>query len=140
MRRLVTLGSIAVSLGVLVLVLSTATLLDRRPPGIERVSLTLTAGAGDRAQSLSAIDVEFDEPVDHASVEGRFRIEPFVAGAISWNGSTATFTPTMRLPPATRFTIRIEPGFTDLAGNVASGGLDRWEFTTVGGPTSRVSD
>jgi hypothetical protein len=138
MRRLVGLGSIAISLVVLVVVLTTATLLDRRPPGIERVSLTLTAGARDRAQALSAIDVEFDEPVDRASVEARFRIEPFVAGAISWNGSTATFTPTMRLPPATRFTVRVEPGFSDLAGNVAPGGLERWEFTTVGGPTSRL--
>ena len=64
-----------------------------------------------------------------------FRSEPYVAGTISWDGSTAIFTPSARLPSATRFTITVDPGFTDLAGNVAPAGLDPWAFSTVGQPT-----
>ena len=48
-------------------------------------------------------------------MEGRFRIEPYVAGAFAWDGSTAIFTPSTKLPPDTEFTIRIAPGFEDLA-------------------------
>jgi hypothetical protein len=139
MRRLVSITSVAVTLAVLVVILVTATLVDRRPPRVERVVLSPAAGAPDRAQALSVIQVEFDEPVDHASVEGRLRIRPSITGSISWNGSTATFTPAARLPASTTFSVTIEPGFTDLAGNAAPAGLEDWTFSTAATAVARAS-
>ena len=138
MRRIVSITSVVVTLVILAVVLVTATLVDRRPPRVERVSLSPAAGAPDRAGARSAIEVEFDEPVDHASVEGRLRIRPSVTGSISWSGSKATFTPSDRLPASTTFTLTIEPGFTDLAGNAASAGLDAWTFRTAAARVARA--
>ena len=135
MRRLVSIISALAALVLLVVILSTATLVDRRPPVVERVSLSAPAGGERIAQTISVIDVEFSEPVDRGSVERRFRIEPYVAGAISWDGSTAIFTPSSRLPPATRFVVTVELGFTDVVGNVATVGLEPWAFSTVGQPS-----
>ena len=132
MRRLVSIVSGVVTLAVLGAVLVTATLIDGRPPRVERVSLSPTAGSDDVAQARSTIAVEFDEPVERDSVEQRLHIEPSIAGTVTWNGSIATFTPAQRWPPASRFTVRIDPGFKDLAGNAAPTGLDGWSFRTVG--------
>ncbi len=134
MRRLISLVSIVVALVGLALVLYNATLVDRRAPGVTRISLSAPAGDDRLAQTLTAIDVQFSEPVRTSTVEGRFRIEPYVAGAFSWDGATAIFTPSAKLPPDTEFTIRIEPGFEDLIGNVAEAGPEPWVFRTVGPP------
>jgi hypothetical protein len=98
LRRAVSLASIVAAFALLSVILYTATLIDRRPPSVERVGLSAPAGGERIAQPLSAIDIEFSEAVDHGSVERRFRIEPYVAGTISWDGSTAIFTPSARLP------------------------------------------
>ena len=134
-RRIISLVSLLGAFVLLAVILYTATLIDRRPPFVERVSLSATAGGDRIAQTLSAIDIQFSEAVDHGSVERRFRIEPYVAGAISWDGSTAIFTPSSRLPAATRFSVTIDPGFADLATNTAPVGLEPWAFATVGQPT-----
>ena len=66
------------------LVLYNATLVDRRPPTVSRISLSATADGDEHvAQTLTAIDLAFSEPVDRASVEQRFRIEPYVGGTFS---------------------------------------------------------
>lgn len=133
-RRLISLVSIAVALVALSLVLYNATLVDRRAPSV--VAVTLSAPAGDQrlAQTLTAIDIRFSEPVRTSTVEARFRIEPYVAGAFAWDGPTAIFTPSAKLPPDTELTIWIEAGFEDLIGNVAELGLEPWAFRTVGPP------
>jgi len=134
MRRLISFVSITVALVALGLVLYNATLVDRRAPGIARVSLSAPAGEERIAQTLTAIDIQFSEPVRTSSVEARFRIEPYVAGAFAWDGPTAIFTPSAKLPPDTEFTISIEAGYVDLIGNVAETGLEPWAFRTVGPP------
>lgn len=134
MRRLISLVSIVVALVALALVLYNATLVDRRAPGIVRVSLSASAGDDRLAQTLTVIDIQFSEPVRTSTVEGRFRIAPYVAGAFAWDGPTAIFTPSAKLPADTEFTIRIEAGFEDLVGNVAETGLEPWVFRTVGSP------
>lgn len=134
MRRLISIVSIVVALAALALVLYNATLVDRRAPGIVRVSLSAPAGDERLAQTLTAIDIQFSEPVRTRTVEARFRIEPYVAGAFAWDGATAIFTPSAKLPPDTEFTIRIEPGFEDLIGNANEVGLEPWAFRTVGPP------
>ncbi len=134
MRRLISFVSITVALVALALVLYNATLVDRRAPGIVRVSLSAAAGDERLAQTLTAIDIQFSEPVRTSTVERRFRIEPFVAGAFAWDGTTAIFTPSAKLPGDTEFTILVEAGYEDLVGNVAEIGLEPWTFRTVGPP------
>lgn len=134
MRRLISLVSIVVALVALGLVLYNATLVDRRAPSIARVSLSAPVGDERLAQTLTAIDIQFSEAVRTSTVEGRFQIRPYVAGAFAWDGPTAIFTPSAKLPPDTEFTIRIEAGFEDLVGNVAEIGLEPWAFRTVGPP------
>jgi hypothetical protein len=134
-RRVISLGSILVALVALGLVLYNATLVDRRPPSVTGVALSATEGSDPAvAQTLTAIDIEFSEPVRPGSVERRFKIDPFWPGTISWQGTTAIFTPSTKLPQATPFTVSIAPGFEDLAGNASTTGLDAWAFRTVGPP------
>jgi hypothetical protein len=135
-RRIVSLGSILVAVVALGLVLYNATIVDRRPPSVTGITLSATEGSDPAvAQTVTAIDIEFSEPVRTGSVERRFKIDPFWPGTISWQqGSRAIFTPSTKLPQATRFTVTIAPGFEDLAGNAATTGLDAWGFTTVGPP------
>ncbi len=135
MRRLVSLGSIAAALVVLGLVLYNATLVDRRPPSVTGVSLSATVGGDDRlAQTVTAIDIAFSEPVDRASAEARIQIEPAIPGAFTWDGARAIFTPSEPLPLDVAFEVRVEAGFRDLAGNVAPTGIDAWAFRSVGPP------
>ena len=118
------------------LVLYNATLVDRRPPTVSRISLSATADGDEHvAQTLTAIDLAFSEPVDRASVEQRFRIEPYVGGTFSWDrDTTAIFTPARKLPSATAFRVIVAAGFLDPAGNPAADPAGPFEFTTVGAP------
>ncbi|HSO30109.1 MAG TPA: Ig-like domain-containing protein [Candidatus Sulfomarinibacteraceae bacterium] len=134
MRRLISFVSIVVALVALGLVLYNATVVDRRAPSVVEVSLSAPAGDERLAQTLTAIDIRFSEPVRASTVEARFRIDPYVAGAFAWDGPTAIYTPSAKLPPDTELTIWIEAGFEDLVGNVAELGLEPWVFRTVGPP------
>lgn len=134
MRRLISLVSVTVALAGLGFVLVNATTVDRRPPSVKTISLSAPAGDPQVAQILSAIDIEFSEPVRTATAESRFRIDPVVDGTFSWNGSTAIFTPSRKLPQDTTFTISITPGIEDLEGNADPVGFEAWTFATVGAP------
>lgn len=134
MRRLISLVSAIVALVGLGFVLVNATTVDRRPPSVRTISLSAPAGDPRIAQTVTAIDIEFSEPVKASTAEARFRIAPLVDGAFTWNGSTAIFTPSRKLPQDTTFTISIDPGVEDLQGNVDPTGLDEWTFATVGPP------
>src|ERR1700719_3800038 len=57
-----------------------------------------------------------------------------VAGAVTYAGTTATFTPTTALAGSTLFTATITTGATDLAGNPLAANFV-WTFTTVSQPT-----
>ena len=135
-RRVISFGSVFVALAALGLVLYNATLVDRRPPSVTGVSLSAPAGSDPGiAQTVTAIDIQFSEPVNTGSVESRFRIDPFWPGTFSWQGTMAIFTPSAKLVQGQQFTVSIAPGFEDVAGNVATSGLDGWVFTTVGPPS-----
>ena len=134
MRRLISLVSAIVALVGLGFVLVNATTVDRRPPSIKTIALSASAGDPRLAQTVTAIDIEFSEPVRPATAEARFQIDPVVDGAFTWNGSTAIFTPSRKLPQDTTFTISIAPGTEDLLGNIDPTGLEEWRFATVGPP------
>lgn len=139
-RRVISLGSLLLAVVALGFVLVNATLVDRRPPSVARISLSAAADdSGTRAQTVTSINIQFSEPVKTGSVERRFGIVPYVPGAISWDGSTAIFTPSQRLHQDTAFTVRIADGFEDLAGNVAPTGVE-WQFSTVGPPVVLSTD
>jgi hypothetical protein len=58
-----------------------------------------------------------------------------VSGTVTYEGVTATFTPTVPLAPGTEYTATITTGAEDLAGNPLAS--DRtWTFTTVAAPAS----
>ncbi len=139
-RRTVQVGSVLVAIAALAVVLYNATLVDRRPPSVTAIALSAPAGDARVGQTQTAIDVEFSEPVRTSTVEQRFHIEPYVAGTFTWDGVTLIYTPSGKLPPDTTFTVSVDPGFADLAGNVAAAGLDPWEFRTVGPPTVTSAD
>ncbi len=129
-----TLERVALAVGVVVLgfVLVSATLIDRRPPAVARVSLSRTAADGQTALTHATIDVEFSEPVDRASVEQRFRITPSVAGALSWDGERLLiFTPAKKLPVGTEFAVHVEAGFRDREGNASTTEAPPFTFRTI---------
>ena len=126
-----------VALVALAFVLYNATLVDRRPPTVARISLSASAAGDERlAQTLTAIDIEFSEPVDRGSAERSFRIAPYVRGTFSWDRATVLiFTPATKLPLDTGFSVSLAPGFADLAGNPAPNPAGPFAFRTVGPPT-----
>jgi hypothetical protein len=140
-RRILSVGSVLLAIAALGFVLVNATLVDRRAPSISGVSLSAPAeGQQAVAQTLTTIVVQFSEPVSPVTLEPRFHVSPTVAGTLTYEGSTATFTPAAKLPQDTEFRVSIEPGFEDLAGNAASNGLDEWVFRTVGPPAVVSAD
>jgi len=135
-RRALEIGLPLAAVAILAVILYNATLVDRRPPSVTRVALSAPAGDQHTGQTLTAIDVEFSEPVRTASVETRFTITPHVAGAVRWDGQrTLIFTPSQRLPAATAFEVAIDAGYEDLAGNAATAAMEPWAFETAGPPT-----
>jgi hypothetical protein len=134
MRRLISLVSALIALVALGLVLYNATTLDRRAPEVRSIALSAPEGDDHVAQTLTAIDIEFSEPVVRSTAQGRITIEPPVEGAITWDGPTAIFTPSHELPADTTFVVRVAAGFTDLAGNASTAAPDPFTFRTVGAP------
>jgi hypothetical protein len=125
----------------LLLVLASATLIDRVPPTVQGISLGRTNGDDHVGLTHTTVDVQFSKSVDRSSAEKRFRIAPDVAGSLTWDGDrTMIFTPQEKLPVNTAFNVSVEPGFRDPAGNVATSGVTGWPFKTVGSPALVASD
>ncbi len=109
------------------------------PPKI--ISIDPSRGAGD-VPTNQDIRVEFDRPMDHTSVEGRFELKPALPGcAVSarcrfvWNRNALIFThKSVNLEPATTYTVVLHGGYADLNGRHDS--FERsWTFTTESRPT-----
>jgi Tol biopolymer transport system component len=130
------LAVIAVGTAALGVVLYFASTVDRRPPQVTSYELTqrLVADAG-IALTTTSVEVTFNEPVEHETAEAAFEIDPAVPGAFSWSGTTMIFTPQERLPLETEFTVRIQPGVRDLAGNAMPSAAAAFNFVTVGRPS-----
>jgi Big-like domain-containing protein len=133
-RKLQAVAVIA-GLAALVVVLASATLVDRRAPIVERIALSRPSGSERLALTHSTIDIQFSEPVQRRSAESRFRLQPSWDGSLSWDGDrTLIFTPDPKFPVATEFRVAVERGFTDLPGNVNDAAPDPFVFRTVGLP------
>lgn len=78
----------------------------------------------------SPVRVTFDQEVDHASAEGAFRIEPSVEGALSWDGTTLSFTPKNPFAFQTTYRATVAPGVKSVRG-LDSREAFTFSFTTV---------
>ncbi|HEX6127588.1 MAG TPA: Ig-like domain-containing protein [Candidatus Limnocylindria bacterium] len=128
---------LVVAIGLVVLggILYYASTVDGRPPVVQGIALTLHTSEDERlALTTSAIEVEFSEPVQPETAEAAFRLAPAVPGEFSWSGAVMRFTPQQRLPLETEFSVRIEAGVTDPAGNRMAEPAAPFEFRTVGPP------
>jgi hypothetical protein len=83
----------------------------------DRVGVTVdhTAPQGE-ARSTSRISLRFSEPMDRASAEARFRTDPALDGAFTWNGATLFFTPERPLPPGDTVHVALDAGATSASG------------------------
>ena len=94
--------------------------------GLPRVTAVSPEGEG--ASSLAPIVITFNRPMNHETVESRFKVEPAVPGAFSWDGNSVRFTPDGEWPPGT-----IQASLA--AGAASDNGLPLlvetgWEFST----------
>ena len=137
--RAVLLRSLAViGVGAIVLagVLYVATTFDGRPPSVLEVRLTAPVADDERVALINtSIEVAFSEPVEPESAEEAVRIEPAVAGAVSWSGSTMRITPADPLELETAYAVTIAAGIRDLAGNRMTEPPPPFEFVTAGRPS-----
>lgn len=143
-KRAVPLRTFAVlGIGVAVLtgILYYASTVDVRPPTVRTISLTQHLSADpELALTTTSIEVDFSEPVVHATAQEAFRITPAVGGSFSWSAASLTFTPASRLPLRSEFEVTLGPGITDPAGNRMADGTQSLHFTTVGNPTVAAAD
>ncbi len=136
-----TLAVIGIGLVVLVPILYYASTVDGRAPAVLRVSLTQhLTGDADTALTTTSIEVDFSEPVEHATAEAAFGISPVVDGSFTWSSASVTFTPAARLPLRTEFEVTVGPGVRDRIGNEMRAGAEPFTFTTVGNPSVVASD
>jgi len=131
-----TVAVLGIGFAVLAAILYYASTVDARGPTVVAISLTQhLSGDAEQALTTTSIEVDFSEPVEHASAQAAFALSPAVEGAFSWSASSLTFTPAARLPLRTDFEVTVGPGISDRAGNEMSGAPKRFTFTTVGNPT-----
>lgn len=70
----------------------------------------LRYGPEGEAHSTSWITIQFSEGMDRASVVDRLRLEPAVAGEVSWNGPTLIFRPETALVPGETYDVVLAAG------------------------------
>lgn len=70
-----------------------------------------------RAPLDAIVRITFSEPMDRASVEVAFSIDPPTAGGLSWQEDTLIFTPHELLDYDTLYTVHIDGSAQDLGGN-----------------------
>src|SRR3989339_100736 len=75
-------------------------------PGLHAVNIDLNP----------QILITFNEEVNHASAESKFKISPAVSGTYSWNGNTLIFTLENSLSYSTSYNVTIEAGIESIDG------------------------
>jgi len=98
----------------------------------DRVGVQLTRFAPvEAARGASVVTLQFNDDMNRTSVAERFRLNPPIAGEITWNGRTMTFRPRTGLRPGIRYTVVLEPGALSDAGRKMLG-EHRFGFTVAG--------
>ena len=136
--RAVLLRSLAViGVGGIVLagVLYVASTFDARPPTVLEVRLTAPSADDERVALITtSLELTFSEPVAIEGAEAAVHLEPEVAGAVNWSGSTMIFTPADPLALETEYVLTVGEGIRDLSGNAMTDLPPPFEFVTAGRP------
>jgi Tol biopolymer transport system component len=107
------------------------------PPAIVSVAPGVNAR---EVPSNVEIQIGFDRPMDHQSVESRFELKPALAGCpekcrFGWNGNTLVFGhPHLNLQLSTTYSVTLLVGYADATGKT-NPLQHSWRFTTEGPPT-----
>jgi hypothetical protein len=101
------------------------------PPQV--VGISPTRGAVD-VRSSDAITIQFDRPMDRASVAVRFHVEPQVQGAVSWASDHALSFEHVPFDPSSRYQVVLDAGYRDAHGD-ANSLRHSWTFRTEAAPT-----
>src|SRR5215467_3281218 len=83
--------------------------------------------------TVAPIQITFDHAVDQASVESRLHLVPATTGHIKWLDARKLQYDHEKLETATTYEVVLEPGYSDLAGNVYEL-RHHWSFTTEAAP------
>lgn len=137
MRSVFVRSLVVIGAGGLVLagVLYVASTVDARPPEVLEVKLTQRlADDAQRALITTSLEIVFSEPVETEGAAAAVAVEPAVTGAVSWSGSTLTFTPHDPLDLETTYSVLVGEGVRDLAGNEMTELPAPFEFVTAGRP------
>jgi Bacterial Ig-like domain len=136
-----TLAVIGIGAALLVGVLYVASTVDARAPEVVDIRLTQPVDdEPDLALITTSIEVAFTEAVEMARAERALGIEPSVDGNVSWSGSTMIFTPSDPLALETVYTVTLDDGVVDLAGNEMVTIPGPFVFETAGRPTLVETD
>jgi hypothetical protein len=85
---------------------------------------------GDQDVPVTApVRISFSQPMDEASVEAHFAIEPQLPGRFAWEGRDLTFWPRGALAPETTYIVIVQPGAASRRGKEL-GEETRWRFHT----------
>jgi Tol biopolymer transport system component len=90
------------------------------------VGATILLPAG-KVHTTTPVRIVFDEPMDTASVEVHFAIEPPTTGKFSWNGAQLTFTPSAALTADQTYEVTIRAGASSTRGRLVTNDV-RWTF------------
>jgi Tol biopolymer transport system component len=88
---------------------------------------SISPGDGAQASALTAVSVQFSEPMVPASVESRFGIEPDVIGVFHWDDKKVEFRPQSPLEPGTSYTASLAAGSESERGIQVKSGSS-WTF------------
>lgn len=100
-------------------------------PHTAPVTLAAQSPAGEEVAVGAAISVTFSRPVDRASAEASFRLEPPAPGSFFWEERTLTFRPSRPLTPETAYRVAFGAGLRDEEGRPTTRDL-AWQFRTRG--------
>src|SRR5262249_9041668 len=78
----------------------------------------------------SLIRITFAEPMDTASVESRFVLDPPLPGKFSWSGAQLTFTPERPLPGRQHYVVTVRAGAASALGRKLISDI-RWAFDVL---------
>jgi Tol biopolymer transport system component len=92
-----------------------------------RVARTFPEDGGEIG-ALGPVGLEFGQPMQAASVEARFAVEPAAAGRLEWEAGTLWFRPARALQLGVTYTARLEAGALSREGRATQQALT-WRFT-----------
>jgi len=91
------------------------------------IGISVSPTDGDTPSANTSIRIAFNQPMDIASAESRFSIQPKVEGKISWDGNTLVFKPKTPLLVGQSYTAQLQPGAASKLGRQTAR-LLKWTF------------